>query len=225
MLDVGASRWLGRWRAATGAAFGAAIGAALVLGAAREARAADFEVAPWLGWAAGVEWYDGGPRALRRRDPQGLFLLNVGLEATTATWVFGGGSGGAFEVRMGPWLALQTPTDGRASGEGGLSLIFTNTEHASWGTFGLRTGMGYGGADQTYVTTTLWGGVRYVPARVWRNGGGDRGPIAKATGIRIVATVRRIVDPVEMPAVLFGIEFEPEYFLPPYELFKWGGKH
>ncbi|MEZ4307460.1 MAG: hypothetical protein R3F14_05365 [Polyangiaceae bacterium] len=29
-------------------------------------------------------------------------------------------------------------------------------------------------------------------------------------------------DPV---ATVFGVEMEPEYFLPPYSLFKWGGKH
>jgi hypothetical protein len=178
------------------------------------AQGADFEVGPWLGWAAGARWERG-----RKLD---VFSLNAGLDTTAAVAGFGGGYGGPWEVRVGPWLAFEHPLDRGASGEGGLTMIFTQAHHASWGTFALRVGAGHGADFETHVVATLWGGVRYVPMRANET---PRGPIAKATGVRIVATVRSVITPVETTALVFGVEFEPEYFLPPYSLFKWGGKH
>jgi hypothetical protein len=98
----------------------------------------------------------------------------------------------------------------------------TQTQHASFGTFGLRVGVGHGGDRETHLTATLWGGVRYVPVRA---GQAPRGLVSKATGIRVVATARRLLGPDPGSALLFGVELEPDYFLPPYSLFKWGGKH
>ena len=183
---------------------------------AGEARAqsTDLEIGPWLGWAAGVEWRGG-----RRRD---VAYLNTGFDATAIAGGFGGGYGGAVEVRLGPWLALHLPADRHASGEGGLTLIVTQTQHASWGTYGIRFGGGYGADREAHIVGTLWGGVRYVP---FRAGQAPPGLVSKATGIRVVATVRRTLGQVQGEALVFGIEFEPDYFLPPYSLFKWGGKH
>jgi hypothetical protein len=187
---------------------------ACALPAEARAQTSGFEIGPWLGWAAGPEWQHG-----RQRD---VFSLNAGLDVTADLWRLGGGYGGAVEVRMGPYAALQIPLDRKASGEGGLTMIFTQAHHASWGTYGLRLGAAYGGDRETDLVATLWGGVRYV---LERTGQGSGGTFAKATGVRIVATYRETIDPVKATALVFGIEFEPDYFLPPYSLFKWGGKH
>lgn len=202
-----------RTRTALAAALAAV---AFAVAAPREAHAqsTDFEVGPWLGWEAGRQWGQA-----RQQD---VYALNAGFDATVIAGVFGGGYGGAWELRSGSWLALRMPGDRGASGEGGWTVVLTQTQHASWGTFGLRVGAGYGGDREAHVVATLWGGVRYVPARA---GQAPDGPVSKATGIRIVATARRIVDPIDAPSLVFGVEFEPDYFLPPYSLFKWGGKH
>lgn len=203
-----------RSRAASRSALAAA---ALTCALAGDAHAQDrdFEIGPWLGWEGGVEWQGG-----RQRD---VFYLNAGLDVTVSPTTFGSaGYGGAFELRTGPWLAFHAPTDRKASGEGGLTMIVTQTNHAQWGTFGLRVGTGYGGDFEAHIVATAWGGVRYVPARA---GEGSSGGFPKATGLRVVATYRHTIDPIERTALVFGIELEPDYFLPPYSLFKWGGKH
>jgi hypothetical protein len=204
-------------RSARRALLAAAAALALLIGVpATEARAqsTDFEVGPWLGWAAGWQWKNGVETS--------AYILNAGFDGTVYATEFGGGYGGAWEVRTGSWLAFNAPTDGGASGEGGLTLIFTQTRHASFGTFAVRVGAGYGGDRETHVTATFWGGVRYIPARA---GQAAPGPLSKVTGCRIVATVRRIVDPFQSEAILLGVEFDPDWFLPPYSLHKWGGKH
>lgn len=211
VLAVGRHRGLGRRGLVAGLAAAAVVCASP---AAAHAQGADFEVGPWLGWAAGVEWAGG-----RQRD---VLSLNAGLDTTAAVSQLGGGYGGTVEVRLGPWVAFESPLDRKASGEGGLTMIVTQSRHASWGTYGLRVGAGHGADRATHLVATLWGGVRYVPMRA---GEVPSGPIAKATGVRIVATYRTTVTPIEAAALVFGIEFEPEYFLPPYKLFKWGGKH
>lgn len=188
---------------------------ALPAGEAR-AQSTDSEIAPWLGWAAGWDWKDG-----RQRD---VTFLHLGLDATGMVSRPGNpiGYGGDLELRMGPWVAFQAPTGRGGSGEGGLTMILTQTEHASYGTFAVRFGGGYGGDHESYFTATLWGGVRYVPARAGQDSGGG---FVKATGVRIAATYRKIAAPEPSDVLAFGIEFEPDYFLPPYSLFKWGGKH
>lgn len=189
-------------------------GLALALPAEARAQTSGFEIGPWLGWAAGPEWQHG-----RERD---VFSLNAGLDVTADVWIFGSPYGGPIEVRMGPYAALQIPTDRKASGEGGLTMIFTQVQHASFGSYGLRFGAAYGGDRETDLVATLWGGVRFVPER---SGQGSGGTFAKATGVRIVATYRETIEPVKATALVFGVEFEPDYFLPPYSLYKWGGKH
>lgn len=178
------------------------------------AQSTGLEIGPWLGWAAGPEWH--------HRSQRDVFSLNAGLDVTAAVWHVGGGYGGPVEVRMGPWAALEIPMDRKPSAEAGLTMIFTQTQHASWGTFGLRVGAGHGGVDDTDLVATLFGGVRYVAERA---GQGTGGSFAKATGVRIVATYRETLAPVDTAALVFGIELEPDYFLPPYSLYKWGGKH
>ncbi len=179
------------------------------------AQSKDSEIAPWLGWAAGWDYRNG-----HQRD---VTFLNIGLDATgIVARPFNPGYGGEVELRMGPWIAFQAPAGQGGSGEGGVTMIATQTQHASFGTFAVRLGGGYGGDHESYFTATLWGGVRYVAARA---GEGNDGVFRKATGVRIVATYRKIAAPEEGDVVAFGLEFEPDYFLPPYSLFKWGGKH
>lgn len=200
------------------AAAGAALTLALVLtfgGAARadQSGAGRYEISPWLGWT-------GGARA-RGAEQQSLFSLNAGVEVTIADTQPSFFPAFSFnELRLGPWLAFDSVD--RGLGEGGLSMILTHTRHASFGTFGLRAGAGYGADRATHFVVTATGGVRYVPDRVGASSGGT---FSKVTGIRIVATCRQTVDPFQSTALVLGVEFEPSFFLPPYSIEKWLGVH
>ncbi|MBK8253818.1 MAG: hypothetical protein IPK82_14280 [Polyangiaceae bacterium] len=178
------------------------------------ANAGDFEIGPWLGWAAGPNLGKGGPSEVT--------FVNAGFDVTTPVWIFGGGYGGSSELRFGPWIAYQSLLGVGSMGEGGLTLVLTKTEHAQWGTFGVRMGGGYGLDNQAHFVATFWGGVRYVPVRA---GESPDGIANKVTGIRIVASVHHQLDPENISALVFGVEFEPEYLLPPYSPYKWAGKH
>src|SRR5688572_19605972 len=65
------------------------------------AQSTDYEVGPWLGWAAGWKWQGG--------QQSEAYILNAGFDATVYATEFGGGYGGAWEVRPGPWLAFNAP--------------------------------------------------------------------------------------------------------------------
>ncbi len=209
----------------------------LTLSRAAAADQTNFEVGPWLGWAAGS-----ARKTLRVPTPFGVFekqtetaatSVNAGLDVTTAVTFFGGGYGGPWEIRLGPWGAFEIPGDRGAFGEGGLTLVLTEQRHASFGTYGIRIGGGYGGDREPSFSVTLFGGVRYVPARSGREGSGPAGVIENATGLRLVLTARRFFErQVRVPfgeqetgVILFGVEFEPSFLLPPYAPEKWGGAH
>lgn len=193
------------------------LSAALLLAAPASARAETtaIEVGPWTGWAAGPAWHHGAP--------EGRFLFNLGLDATARVTTFHSWlRGSPVELRLGPWAELSLPCDVRPFGEAGLSLVATQVTHASWGTYGIRVGAGTGPDVGKHLVVTAWGGVRYVPAR---SEAGPSGRFSKATGVRIIATYRAGLDEREPGSLLFGVEFEPDYVLPPYSIEKWIGAH
>ena len=73
-----------------------------------------------------------------------------------------------------------------------------------------------------HIVVTAWGGVRYVPAR---SEAGPPGRFSKATGVRIIASYRAGLDEREPGSLVLGVEFEPDYVLPPYSIDKWMGAH
>ncbi len=179
------------------------------------AEATAVEVSPWTGWAAGAAW--------NRGESSGRFLFNLGIDATTRvvtfpTWLRGSNG----ELRLGPWAEFSLPLDIRPFAEGGLSVVGTQVTHASWGTYGLRIGAGGGPDVGNHLVVTAWGGVRYVPAR---SEAGPSGTFSKVTGLRIIGTYRAGVGAGEAGSLLFGVEFEPDYVLPPFSIEKWIGVH
>lgn len=196
---------------------GVAVGALLAAGEAR-AQSSDIEVGPWLGWGAGQE--------RQYRLVRDIAWLSAGFDVTAPVSFLGSPYGGPIEIRLGPWGALELPMGRNPAAEGGLTLVATQVRHASFGTYGVRFGVGHGAGDVngpvTYLTGTLFGGVRYVPARTGRV---QTGLFTKATGLRITATWLRDIQPIETEGFLIGVEFEPEWLLPPYEPRKWGGAH
>jgi hypothetical protein len=197
--------------------FVATLSAALIVAAPTisRAEATAVEIGPWTGWAAGAAWQRGAPEA--------RFLFNLGLDATTRistfySWL----RGSPVELRLGPWAELSLPCDVRPFAEAGLSLVATQVTHASWGTYGVRLGAGSGPDVGRHLVVTAWGGVRYVPARRERE---PSGRFSKATGVRIIGTYRAGLDGREPGSLLFGVELEPDYVLPPYSIEKWIGAH
>lgn len=175
------------------------------------------EIGPWLGSAGGIRWGGG-----KDRD---VASLSIGMDATAVVGTVGSLNhyGGRYEFRMGSWAAYDLLWEPGGVGEGGALFLFTQTQHAQWGTFGVRIGAGYGGDHASHLVVTLTGGVRYVPDRV--SGQGEEGRFARATGVRIIASFRRSLDRADDAAIIAGIEFEPLFLLPPYSLFKLGGYH
>jgi hypothetical protein len=174
------------------------------------------EIGPWLGSAAGSRWGGG-----KDRD---VASLSIGLDATSVVETVGNLNqyGGRYELRMGAWAAYDPLWEPGGVGEGGVLLLFTQTKHAQWGTFGVRVGAGHGGDHVSHLVITLLGGVRYVPDRSEQR---EPGRFATATGARIIASFRRTFGREDDGALIVGIELEPRFFLPPYSLFKLGGYH
>jgi len=177
---------------------------------------ATMELSPWLFAAGGVRSADGSNRAIAS--------LGGGLDLTFGIATFGSREayGGQMESRFGPWSAVETSTD-RVRAEGGVGLSLGQVRHAQWGTVGLRAGAGYGSDGSPHVVGMFTWGVRYVPGRNDpEHDACNPSPFAFASGARFFAAVRRAFEP-QVNEFVFGLEFEPTWFLPPYSLFKWGG--
>lgn len=140
--------------------------------------------------------------------------------------------GGPVEVRLGPWVQAATHIDDVIL-EGGAMFDVGQTSHASWGTFGMRVGVGAQGLDargfRVAGSLTLTWGIRYARER-YSDGGAcvqhdgsrtieGRGTPTQdhgfVTGIRLFGTAR--VDADEVYSLVFGVEFEPTFFFPPYD--------
>lgn len=152
--------------------------------------------------------------------------------------------GGPVEIRSGPWVGLDATfgegvLEPGVALEGGLSLDIGQTSHAQWGDYSLRVGAGavwYAAGWRPAGSLTLMWGVRSVLDRYIEGGacvsGDGRGYVsvdegrprsdhALASGIRIFGTLR--VDGEASYTLIFGVELEPTFFLPPYSGARWIG--
>ncbi len=185
-----------------------------VLAIAADARA--FEWTPWMAHGVtGVARVDGDAVAAS---------LGAGIEGSfhLADLTDRQRYGGAFDLRWGPWIATQTDlTDVLA--ECGLLLLFGQERHAQWGSYTVRAGMGVGFAptEVPHVAITVTGCVHSFLHR-----GRPLGQVRDegyGSVLRLFATARRSVGADRTMGWTFGLEVTPSFFLPPYDLPKWGG--
>jgi hypothetical protein len=179
---------------------------------------ATVEIGPWLHAAGG--W---------RSTDEAIASLGGGVDATFGLATAGQDRqyGGPVEIRIGPWLGFETPL-GAARGEGGLTMTLGQTRHARWGTFGARFGAGYGTGDLAHLAAVLWWGVRNVPGRAGPTRGVCDPPapapaVALASGARLFGALRRELGGGYAHELVFGLELEPTFLLPPYSGSKWIG--
>lgn len=132
------------------------------------------------------------------------------------------GSHARSELRVGVFASGATRLAGGFV-EGGLLFDVSSRYHASWGTFTLRVGAGYGTLlDERHPTgsiTALYGvrsvlskyGGRHVPS--WYH---------EASIARLFGTYRRALrdDGYEL---VFGIELSPTFFMPPVTWWRLAG--
>jgi hypothetical protein len=164
---------------------------------------------------AGVLSYPGFPAPRRDR---------IGPEPPPWVW-------NRAELRLGPWAAAETRSAGWLV-EGGITALLGTTDDylnwlfftAPWGMFDLRVGGGYGAfpdGRSPHLAAALGWGYRYVSARQTWGGACDppppAAPLAEATLLRFVATVRRATG---LPAteVVFAIELSPSWVLAPSQV-------
>lgn len=141
-----------------------------------------------------------------------------------------GPENGVAELRAGVWGQVTTRAHGVVY-EVGPKVHLGALYHASWGTFDLRPAIGTGAfasGRSAVMSLGLGYGIRSEPDRYYDGGAcvGPHGlydisppkkpaPIANASVIRIVGTIRRATDLGTWEVVL-GIEISPTWALPPY---------
>lgn len=132
------------------------------------------------------------------------------------------------ELRYGTWVFGGTRVDGGLV-EGGMLLDVSSRYHASWGTFTVRGGAGYGAFPNErdgYGVVTFAYGVRSVLARYSHEGACHRGspdkPLAEASLARLFATYRRAFQHDGFEWV-FGVELSPTFFWPPLTWWRVAG--
>lgn len=192
--------------------------------AVRETHPADLE---WVYWVSGGAAFAGhGPKP----------SIGIGAELTRGLLVFRGFPAGDYgpwlgraELRWGPWVQAST-LGSVALVEGGFKLHLGAFYHASWGTYDLRLGGGYGawsGEREPHAAVTLAWGFRSVVGRYTVRGFCDpparTRPLASGGVLRFFVTHRRTLDRSELRETVFGIELSPELFLPPYSWFRLFG--
>jgi hypothetical protein len=153
-------------------------------------------------------------------------VFGAGLEASLPVLRWKGFPSGyshdLSELRIGAF-ALGNTRPGGGSIEGGLLFDVSSRYHASWGTFTLRVGAGYGSFDARRLPegsiTVLYGvrsvlskyGSRHVPR--WYN---------EASLLRVFGTYRRALRE-EGQEWIFGIEMSPTFFFPPVTWWRLAG--
>jgi hypothetical protein len=197
--------------------------------------AADTRTSP-----ATVEWtyWTWGGASWVTRASEGLSAgaaVGVGTEATVSVLRYPGfpssptygRANGDAEVRAGAWLLAGTRAAG-AFAEGGLKVHLGAVYHASWGTFDLRVGAGYGafGPDRAdHASISFVYGIRSVVER-YQWGVGPLPPppsVAEASVARLFATYRHSIDRPNVSELVIGVELSPTFFLPPVTWFRIGG--
>lgn len=133
------------------------------------------------------------------------------------------GAHGDAEVSIGPWAAASTRgRDGVV--EAGLAIHDGGGWHASWGSFDLRVGAGYGLFDRVrsgHAVVTLGYGVRSALFRYTENHQPPTVP-GKVDVARLFGTMRAPFDGRGAELVL-GVELSPSFFFPPLTWWRVGG--
>jgi hypothetical protein len=187
--------------------------------------------AEWTWWLSG-----GGGKDVSDSRSRGRAELGAGSELGFGLLRYRGFPSGAYgrqngdaELRGGPWAAAGTDFHGPIV-EGGVKLHLGAVYHASWGTFDLRLGGGYGVFDDQgspHVTTTFAYGVRSFLGRYTERGACDPRPVPRAHGygsvLRPFVTVRRPLETDQLYQLIVGLELTPSFFFPPLSWFRLGG--
>lgn len=130
-------------------------------------------------------------------------------------------TGNRFEFRTGPFVQTAL-SETSVLGEIGASIVFTEEDHAQWGTFDVRVGGGSGavyGAPLSHLVVTATGGIRSFKNRF----GGEEPDVAFGSVLRLFLTTRwRPGTDYPFDAV-FGLELEPTFLLPPWSWMKLAG--
>ncbi len=162
--------------------------------------------------------------------------LAVGAELTTELARYRGFPSGPYgphnglaEIRVGPWVQAATSLPGGLV-EAGLKTHVSALYHASWGTFDLRGGLGYGAFAEgrsPHAVATLTYGVRSFVRRHKYFGACDPVPRADAfeagNVARLFVTARAPLDFPGAHQLVVGIELSPLFFAPPLSWFKVAG--
>jgi hypothetical protein len=163
------------------------------------------------------------------RPTSRLWVPGIGAELTWELLEYQGfpaddGLGWPAEVRAGPWAAGSLRgTDGLV--EGGVKLHTGGVRHASWGTFDLRTGLGYGPSAAgpiSWLNATVLYGIRAVLRRHYQydecQGRPSASDLDEANVARLFLTFRRPLTRELGYEWVIGIELSPTFLLPPYSL-------
>lgn len=139
---------------------------------------------------------------------------------------------GDAELRAGPWMYGATRSAGGLL-EGGLKLHLGGIYHASFSTWDLRLGAGYGAFEKgrtPHASATLGMGVRsalgrYPPHRreVYRDTPAKPSLLGEASVARVVVTLRQAFDAERSREWVLGVELSPTFLLPPYGLMRFAG--
>ena len=172
-------------------------------------------------------WVSGGWRSASH-DGSGA-SVGVGGELTWSLATLGGFPAGVgvagrrlAELRVGPWLAAATRTEGGLL-EGGLKVHWGAVDQSAFGTFELRLGAGvaafYHGPAPTLDATLLWG-TRSVLGRYRRRSPCEpratAKPIAESSVLRFFFTQRTSLSSEGDHEFVMGIELSPSLLLSPY---------
>lgn len=184
---------------------------------------------------AAVEWsyWTSGAASFDSRDAGSNPAAGLGADLTFGLLTYPGfpsgpyGALGRAELRGGPFVQMDMTGDGGLV-EAGITLALGAVYHASFGTWTLRLGSGYGvrlNAGPHVGVTFAWG-VRSVRARYSKRGHCDAPtqtkPSAEAAVARLFVTHRRTLrEPAS--ELLVGLELSPTFLLPPYTSFRLTG--
>jgi len=147
----------------------------------------------------------------------------VARHHTFPSGAYGGWHGDA-EAAVGAWAAASIRGEDSLV-EGGIKAHDGGGWHASWGTFDLRLGAGFGrfgGERAGHAVITLAYGVRSALFRYRERQ--DLPTIEGKTDVaRVFGTWRHAIGPVQGAELVFGIELSPSFFFPPLTWWRVGG--
>jgi len=133
------------------------------------------------------------------------------------------------EVRGGVWGVFAVRPGGGLL-EGGLKLHWGALYHASFGTWELRAGSGYGafGNERSpHLSFTFAYGIRSALDRYSERGACSPPPVPRSFGMasvaRLFVTYRLSVRDSDLSELVIGVELSPTFLLPPYSWLRLGG--